>query len=988
MNALEADLIARIPARPAILIVEDEMILAKDLQRTLIDFGYDAFAIASSAASAVKRAGERCPDLVIMDIRIKGPLDGIEAARILKKEFSTAIIYLTAHTDRATLDRVKKAEPHGYLRKPVDVLDLRTTVEIALYRHQLEQARDAKAETARLLQVAFLEMGRAVHESNQSFRAMIESVKDYAIFMLDIDGRVASWNVGAERLHGYSELEVVGEHCSKFYPADEVDHGKPARDLEAAIRLGRMEDKSWRVRRDGTKFLAEVVITPVYDSHRKLRGLAKVTRDVTAPQEYEESLRVAKREADRANGAKSLFLANMSHEIRTPMNAVIGLTYLLEQTSLDSEQTELVAQINVASKALLAVITDVLDISKIEAGELLISRVAFSPRELLKGLHAIMLVQADRKGITLQLDLPDDLPAALHGDAVRLNQILTNLLSNAIKFTERGSVTLSVHLLGSRPTSSTMAFMVRDTGIGIDVSAQARLFTPFIQADESITRSYGGTGLGLSIINSLSKLMGGKVEFTSTVGVGSEFRVVLEFPLADAVSLAKAQSTPALRGARPLRGVRVLVADDYDLNLVVTQRILEEAGALVSVANNGQGAYEKLRLQPSHFDIVLMDVQMPIMDGYEATRRIRADLGLPDLPIIALTAGALSSERQRATAVGMDDFIIKPFDAATLIESVLRHTVGARGHPAQRSGQFEPPKEADTWPEIEGIDTQDARSRWCDDLALFRSMLHIYLDDFADIAAPSSRSSAQLGSQALRLHKLRGGACMLGAKTVQHLAAKAEAACMAGDAPGARERSMELLTHLDAMRSSAARAFENPRSGEGAMAVPSDIELEPKVVALRERIEEASMTPRRADSEGHCRVLLVEDDDIVRAHVANLLERSGYRVGQAASGEEAVRALRGGDYQIVVTDWMLPGMSGLELCRELRTGIENRDLYVILLTASDRPEDAELGRAAGADEYILKSAPNTAIIARIAAAQHITQQRSSPRETEAFKRVQ
>jgi light-regulated signal transduction histidine kinase (bacteriophytochrome)/CheY-like chemotaxis protein len=400
--------------------------------------------------------------------------------------------------------------------------------------------------------------------------------------------------------------------------------------------------------------------------------------DVTQHKAYEESLRRATQEAQRANGAKSLFLANMSHEIRTPMNAIIGLTYLLEQTtSLNSEQTGFVAQINAASKSLLAVITDVLDLSKIEAGELLISHTVFSPGVLLKGLYAIMRVPANLKGITLQLDVPDDLPAALAGDAARLNQILTNLLSNAIKFTERGGVTLGVRVLGSTPTVLKLSFTVRDTGIGIDAAAQARLFTPFIQADESITRRYGGTGLGLSIIGSLAKLMGGTVGFTSTLGVGSEFRVVLGFEPSTVEALAATQPAPVRRGARPLAGVRVLVVDDYDLNLVVSQRILEQAGALVWVANNGQLAYEKLQLQPGNFDVVLMDVQMPILDGYAATRRIRADLGLRELPIIALTAGALSSERQRATAAGMNDFIVKPFDAETLVSGVMRNVAAA-----------------------------------------------------------------------------------------------------------------------------------------------------------------------------------------------------------------------------------------------------------------------------------------------------------------------
>jgi PAS domain S-box-containing protein len=1121
MNVQESGTIVKqtVPARPAILIVEDELILAKDLQCTLIDFGYDAFAIASSAEAAVRRSDERCPDLVLMDIRIKGPHDGIRTASMLKRKFSTAIIYLTAHADEAMIQRAKVTEPDGYLLKPVNVVELRTTVEIALYKHHLEKARAEKAELETQQRTTIMEMGRAVRESNENFRTMIEAVKDYAIFMLGVDGRIASWNVGAERLKGYSKQEIVGQHFSRFYTADDIAAHKPEAGLETAARLGRTEDQGWRVRKDGTLFFAHVVITAVYDSTGQLRGFAKVTQDVTArkhtesklhetssllrtvldsatglsiiatdpsltvkvfnvgaerllgyasdeitgrtslllhdPEEvrvfgeelsaqigrpieggdiftvpsmhgrsrewsyvrkdrsrvvvalvvtpmqtyegellgyvsvaqdvtqhkqYEESLRRATREAEQANGAKSLFLANMSHEIRTPMNAMIGLSYLLGQTPLNSEQTGLLAQINVANNLLLAVITDVLDISKIEAGELMISNVAFSPRELLNELHAIMRAQAEIKGITLGLEVAHDLPGALQGDAARLNQILTNLLSNAIKFTERGGVTLTVCVLESACTVSTLSFTVRDTGIGIDSAAQARLFTPFIQADESITRRYGGTGLGLSIINSLVKLMGGAVDFTSTVGVGSEFRVVLEFALAAAESLATKQPASVSHGERPLSGVRALVVDDYDLNLVVTRRILEQAGALVWVANNGQHAFEQLRLRPDNFDVVLMDVQMPIMDGYEATRRIRADLGLVELPIIALTAGALLSERQRATTVGMDDFIIKPFDVATLISSVMRHTVGVRPPAREIEPQPQPANGRLAWPAIDGIDMEEARNRGFDDPTMFRSLLEGFLFDFSDIAVSSSRSVPPgLAVQASRLHKLKGGAGILGAKAIKQLAAEAESACVAGDARRAAERSSELATHMDALRSSAARTFEGARPGEWPMAAQGDIRIEPQALAECERIRAPSRNQQRADSAGLCRVLLVDDDHIVRVHVANLLERSGYRVGEAASGEEALRALRGGDYQIVITDWNMHGMSGLELCRELRVSIEHRDLYVVLLTTSDQPRDVDLCREAGADVYVLKSAANEEIIACMATARHVTQLRSSSR---------
>jgi CheY-like chemotaxis protein len=594
-----------------------------------------------------------------------------------------------------------------------------------------------------------------------------------------------------------------------------------------------------------------------------------------------------------------------------------------------------------------------------------------------------MLVQADLKRITLQLELPDDLPVVLQGDAARLTQILTNLLCNAIKFTDCGGVILCVRSLCRAPAANTLSFTIRDTGIGIDAVAQARLFAPFIQADESITRRYGGTGLGLSIVDSLTKLMGGTVDFTSTVGVGSEFRVVLEFALATGASLASMQPAPVSGGDRPLSGVRVLVVDDYDLNLMVTRRILEQSGARVWAANNGQEACEKLQLQPAHFDVVLMDVQMPIMDGYEATRRIRGDLGLLNLPIIAVTAGALVSERQRATAAGMDGFIIKPFEAATLVSSVLQYSDHAHAPANKSPSASKSAIDAEAWPEIAGIDSKVARNRLCDDPALFRTLLLRFIGDFAEITPPSASSlPAVLVEQASLLHKLSGGACMLGAMAIQQLATEAEAACMAGDAGRAGTWSSELVTHLDALRLNAAWAFEGRRNDEVPRPVFCEVQPESRAAPQDEGVDATSERPRRAKSAGRWRVLLVDDDDILRADVAKLLERSGYLVGEAASGKEALRALRGGDYRIVITDFRMPGMSGLEFCRELRVRPAHRDLYVIMLTMSDRPQEAESCLAAGADAFILKTAPNAEIVAGVTTARQVAELRSSARELE------
>ncbi len=472
--------------------------------------------------------------------------------------------------------------------------------------------------------------------------------------------------------------------------------------------------------RDGKETVVSYNATTFYDRDRRLQGVFAAARDITERKQYEESLREASHKAEQASRAKSEFLANMSHEIRTPMNTVTILSYLLGQTSLNEQQLDFLAKIKLASKSLLEVLNNVLDLSKIEAGELIVERAAFSLRSLLKELTDVMAVHADAKAIAFEIDTEDDLPGALEGDATRLNQILTNLLSNAIKFTERGGVKLRVRRLAATSKRVTLCFVVQDTGIGIAPEVQARLFAPFAQADSSITRRFGGTGLGLSIVKRLVNLMGGEAGLDSTPGVGSEFRVVLDFALTSPEALARLEVSLAAPSEHALLGVRVLVVDDSDIHRDVTKCILELEGAQVWLASNGQEAFERLQAEPRAFDVVLMDVQMPRLDGHEAARRIRLELGLADLPIIALTAGALSSDRQRAAAAGMDDYIIKPFDAQALVCNILRRIKPVSGQlTRQLDGAPETRAQAAVpWSEIEEIDSSDARKRLSDDFGL------------------------------------------------------------------------------------------------------------------------------------------------------------------------------------------------------------------------------------------------------------------------------
>jgi PAS domain S-box-containing protein len=622
-------------------------------------------------------------------------------------------------------------------------------------------------------------------------RSLIESNID-ALMTTDPRGIITDVNKQTEALTGCTRDELIGAPFKNHFTDPQLAEAG----IKRVLNEGKVTNYELTVRaRDGKHTVVSYNATTLHDRDRHLHGVFAAARDITERKQYEESLREATHKAEQANRAKSEFLSNMSHEIRTPMNAVIGLSYLLGQTSLDEQQLDLLAKVKLASKSLLVVLNNVLDLSKIEAGELIVENTAFSLRSLLKELTDVMAVQVEAKGVAFEVDAPDDLPEALEGDAMRLSQILINLLSNAIKFTEHGRVELRVRMLAATARHATLSFVVQDTGIGIAPEVQERLFAPFAQADASITRRFGGTGLGLSIVKRLAGLMGGAVSLESTLGVGSAFSVVLDFALASPDAVARLEAPPAAPGERALLGMRVLVVDDSDINLEVTKRILELEGAKVLLASNGQEAFDLLEAQPNAIDVVLMDVQMPVLDGHDATRRIRLELNLADLPIIALTAGALSSERRRATAAGMDDYIVKPFDAQSLVASILRRVAPARAEPVRPIDGVPDTQasEAPPWAEIEGIDSTDARERLSDDFVLFRSMLKRLLNEFSDVSIPvAADGPVELAVHASRMHKLRGSAGMLGAKVIHQLAGEAEAACAAGEL----ERSVQLVTTL------------------------------------------------------------------------------------------------------------------------------------------------------------------------------------------------
>ena len=659
-----------------------------------------------------------------------------------------------------------------------------------------------------------------LRSSEALLRTVLDAASDVSIIATDPQLRIKVFNTGAERLLDYVDDEMLG-HATPFQIHDPDELRQRAAALsnqcghvigpEAALTdpsiLGQAREWTY-IKKGGAPVTVSLMISAMRADGGELLGYLSVARDVTRQKQYEQSLREAMLKAEQANQAKTQFLANMSHEIRTPMNAVIGLSYLVGQTRLDAEQTALMAKIGLASKSLLAVINDVLDLSKIEAGELLIEKSSFSLHDLLTALADVMAVQAEPKRIGLDVAWSPDVPDRIEGDATRLNQVLTNLVTNAIKFTDHGGVRLQVDVTAATAHAVSLCFAVVDTGIGIAPELRDSLFVPFAQADASITRRFGGTGLGLSIVKHLTRLMGGDVSVDSTAGVGSTFRVALDFGMASSAVEMVQPVIPTLLGRQLLRGLRILVVDDSDTNRDVARRILEIEGATVILAENGLQAVDYLRRRAQGVDLVLMDIQMPVLDGREAARRIRRDLSLAALPIIALTAGALSSERQCALDAGMTDFITKPFDVAALLLRILQLTRPATLiQPCPLAG---PSRAATTaalpWPQITAIDTAAVRKRLGDDAALFRTLLFRMLHEFADLAVPTSEPHA-LAQHQQRLHKLRGSAGILGAKAIWQNAGEAEAACVTRGFARVAKLTGILVQDLDALRREADNMF-------------------------------------------------------------------------------------------------------------------------------------------------------------------------------------
>lgn len=618
---------------------------------------------------------------------------------------------------------------------------------------------------------------------NAEFEGVVNAIgRSLAVVEFDLNDTILNANQNFLEMTGYRLDELVGQHHSLLCAPGAVDSAAQHQ-LWETLRQGIHASGDFhRVGKDGRDIWIHGSYNPIFDPDGQPCKIIKFASDLSERHAMEQDLREAKAKAEQAAELKSTFLANMSHEIRTPMNAIIGFTdVLLSEPASDTQRRHLNTVRN-SARSLLLLLNDILDTAKLERGAVELEIKDFSLREVCMQVLSSLRINAQVKGLPLILDYPDLEPEFFKGDALRLQQILLNLVGNAIKFTEKGEVSVSV-----RQRQDKLHLVVSDTGIGIPPDRIARIFDPFAQADASMSRRFGGTGLGTTIARQLIEIMHGRIWVESELGVGSQFHVELPLPAGEAVMAAQEQ------GAIELPPLQLLVVDDVPQNLELLQLMLGSLGHSLTTASNGEEAVQAFA--DGSFDIVLMDVQMPVLNGLDASRRIRrleAETGRKPTPIIALTASVLNEDAKAARAAGMEGFASKPIDLFQLSQEMARLLKIEVKPPAPLSRPGMPVTRGSV------INWMQGKKLWGSELR-HREAIRQFLLDVDDMAPRLRRLLDTPQELAASLHRLKGAAANLALSRVANLSGAIEGE-LAGDnrqaLPGLIDRLADELLNV------------------------------------------------------------------------------------------------------------------------------------------------------------------------------------------------
>lgn len=632
-----------------VLVIDDDEVDRIALKRSIKASGFNAEIVtANNKAEGLTAIGDKVFDCIFLDYNLPDS-NGLDFLRNHKSELNGApVIIVTSHGDEKLAVDAMRLGACDYLPKNlVSPEGISQSIRYALRVHAAQQTT-SKVE-------------KALQESEKKLDTVIAK-SPIILFEINKNGEFTMFKGKGVELLNVDPSEIIGKSFLETYRILPID-------IKSLRNVIQGKELTTSIEVNGRHL--EITCIPQRDDFFEPSGMIGIATDITELKKNEIELKNNLNNAQEAQKVKEQFLANMSHEIRTPIHGIMSLTNLLLKTKIDPDQLTYLNAIKKSADNLLVIINDILDLSKIEAQKMTFESTIFSASEMVETTYELFRAKANERGITITKDIDDCIPAYVKGDPTRLSQIINNLVNNAIKFTHKGGVQIGVKLVDSNERCSMISFSVKDSGIGIPQNKLSTIFDMFTQAGDDITRKYGGTGLGLSIAKKLVDLQGGIIKVDSIMDEGTTFTFSMPFDHPDPIELEAHHSKSEAPESRIDSELRILIVEDNDINRLVINKIMKDWGVKLDNAVNGLDAIEKIKA--NNYDIILLDIEMPEMNGYQCIREIRTVLPEPkkSVSVMAMTAHANKKERDKCISLGMDDYISKPFDPLDLKQKIV-----------------------------------------------------------------------------------------------------------------------------------------------------------------------------------------------------------------------------------------------------------------------------------------------------------------------------